>query len=268
MDPFEEFEFKPITEGLGFHKKAKTTEKTMTFNKPEETRPFTKDEPKSLFKTTSATSSLQMIEEEPSKDLLKSPLPRKNTTPKPLVETPSTAAVDEILKSLKSKRNLDFDNNTQKSTTKNTATNAVKTEFTKTTVNLAAGLLDSMLVLAASLICMIVLLVITKADLIKALSSSEADPMILIATLGLFATVTFVYYVVNRAFVGFTPGEWAFDQRIGTPEEAKDAFFPLKVAARSVLVIFSGFIILPLISFFMNSDIAGTISGASLVRKN
>lgn len=266
MDPFEEFEFKPITEGLGFHKKAKTTEKPLTFNKPEETRPFSKDEPKSLFKTTSSMNQLKMIEEEPNKDLLKSPLPRKNTASKPLVETPSTAAVDEILKSLKNKRHLDFDNSTQKNLSKTAP--VAKTEFSKTTVNLAAGLLDSMLVLAASLICMIILLVITKADLIKALSTSDADPMILIATFGLFATVAFIYYVVNRTFVGFTPGEWAFDQRMGTPEQSKEALFPLKIAARSAVVIFTGFVILPLISFFLNSDLAGAITGASLFRKN
>ncbi|RYZ90111.1 MAG: metalloendopeptidase, partial [Proteobacteria bacterium] len=127
--------------------------------------------------------------------------------------------------------------------------------------------LDTMLVVAATLLCMIIVLVITKADLIANLKNPDAEGMVYLSTVGLLAVVSLIYLVVNRMFLGSTPGEWAFEQRIGRPEEMSDGMYSVRILARSALVIVTGFVVLPVISFFMNKDIAGDITGAQLLKK-
>lgn len=257
MDPFEEFEFKPLTEGLGFHKKKSPTAKSSA----DLDSSFEVTKPGSSFSHT----GLSLLEEE-GLDPLRSPLPRKNSGPAPEPEATSTStAVDEILKTLQKNRRLDFEN---KPATKISAqVTPRKVEYKEDVWNFSSALLDGMLVMAASLLCMIVLLMITKADLIANLTHPDDGGMIYLSTFALLATVTFIYLVVNRMFTGSTPGEWAFEQRLGKPPELETYQYPLKVAARSLLVIATGFIVLPILSLILKKDIAGKITGAKLYKK-
>jgi hypothetical protein len=258
MDPFEEFEFKPLTEGLGFHKKkASATQKNADLDTT-----FEITKPGAKLKQT----GLSLLEEE-GVDPLRPPLPRKNNSASPAVEpepSSTSSAVDEILKTLQKNRRLDFENQAAQKVASQTAS---KDEYKPDTWNFSSAFLDSMLVVAASLLCMIVVLMITKADLIANLSNPDADGMIYLSTFGLLATVSFIYLVVNRMFIGSTPGEWAFEQRIGKPEEMKDALYSVRILARSALVIITGFIVLPIISALLNRDLAGEITGATLLKK-
>lgn len=257
MDPFEEFEFKPLTDGLGFHKKKSAAPAKNTM-------------------TTMRNQGLELLEE-PGAELLRPPLPRKQHSSQPLPVTPgdlteiggngsSSAAVDEILKTLQKNRRLDFEANTKKTTPSATAA-ATKDEYKKTSFSFSAAILDGMLIVAGSLLCMIILLVITKVDLIGNLTNPDAQGLIYLATASLVATVSFIYLTLNRIYLGWTPGEWAFDQRVGKPEELNTATYSLKVVARSLMVIFSGFVVLPILSFLFNKDIAGQMSGARLYKK-
>ncbi|MGZ3770743.1 MAG: metalloendopeptidase [Bdellovibrio sp.] len=262
MDPFEEFEFKPLTDGLGFHKK-KSANSAQENTKSENTfaSHLIKDQ------------GLELINEA-SPDPMRSPLPRKNQSPQipslnGLTETidgstgtVSSSAVDEILKTLKKNRRLDFEKPAQK-----ISQATAKEEFKKTTWSFSAAMLDAMLVVAASLLCMIILLVITKADLIGNLSNPDAQGMIYISTLSLFAGVSFIYLTLNRIYIGCTPGEWAFDQRIGKPEDLNKTSYSLKVVGRSLLVIFTGFIVFPVLSVILGKDLAGSVTGVELYKK-
>lgn len=259
MDPFEEFEFKPLTDGLGFHKKktatpaAQENKKTDTFSSH-----IIKDQ------------GLELLEEA-SPDPLRPPLPRKNRStgipnvPGLLNETEdngSAAAVDEILKTLQKNRRLETDSAKQK-----ISQTAEKEEYKNTSWSFSAGLLDGMLVIAASLLCMIILLVITKADLIGNLKNPDEHKMIYIATFALFGTVSFIYLTLNRIYLGCTPGEWAFDQRIGKPEELDKASYSLRVLARSFIVVVTGFVIFPILSVVLGKDLLGSLTGAPLYKK-
>lgn len=268
MDPFEEFEFKPLTDGLGFHKK----------------KPATSSQENT---TTDVTFSSHLIKDqglelinEPSADPLRPPLPRKNRSPQipsapsslssnlgSLTEVGSNGsigskAVDDILKTLQKNRHLDFEKSKQK-----ISQTAAKEDYKKTTWSFSAAMLDAMLVIAASLLCMIILLVITKVDLIGNLSNPDAQGMIYIATLSLFAGVSFIYLTLNRIYIGCTPGEWAFDQRVGKPEELNKASYSLKIVARSLLVILTGFIVFPILSAIFGQDFVGSVTGAQLYKK-
>lgn len=261
MDPFEEFEFKPLTEGLGFHKK-----KTPAAQAANDMDAFTTSP--SLIKD----HGLELIEE-PSTDPLRPPLPRSKAkggmpdlTETGVVpnEAPASTAVDEILKTLQKNRQLDIEKT--KAAKQQLKTPKVE-EFKPAVWNFSSALLDTMLVVAATLLCMIILLVITKVDLIGNLTHPDEQGMIYLATAMLIGGVSFIYLLVNRVIMGYTPGEWAFDQRVGKPVETNTPMYSLRVAARSLLVVATGFILFPILSLIFGYDVAGVITGAPLLKK-
>lgn len=279
MDPFEDFEFKPLTEGLGFHKK----------------------------KATEATSETQTEFKVKPEFNLNTPLPRKSKEEiKNITAQETSSAVDEILKTLNDKRGLDFKNSNEdqakinaKITAKNIAQNTyqnkqvqiakststdsqlqiqkIKTDLSKITAtekksttapqSIGALFLDGLLIVAAQLLCMIIMLVVTKVDLVANLTQPDAQNMVYFATAALFAGVAWIYLVVNRAFLGQTPGEWVFDMTLGQTEQTATASYALRTMARSTLVILTGFFVLPLLSVITRKDLAGKITGLELQKK-
>jgi hypothetical protein len=244
----DEFEFKPLTEGLGFHQKKNTQQTPST--------------PIVQFK-----SNLPDIE-------LNSPLPRstKSPTNEQALKKPTASiskkvdpgpqnTVDEILKTLSDKKNLDF--------SKQKITNTEKTElkFKPAAWEVSASLLDAMLVTAATLLCLILLLVITRVDLFANIYNPDAQYMVYWSLVALVASVAWIYLVGHRVFLGYTPGEWVFDQRLGKPEDANTGTYALKAIFRSTLVIATGFILIPAISFAMNDDVLGKMTGLRLFKK-
>ena len=158
---------------------------------------------------------------------------------------------------LNQKRQLDFAEETQKQ----------KAQLKASKPQLFATVLDGMLILAAFLMSLILMLTITKVDLVANLTNSQSSILIYIATAALFTTVTFIYMVVNRAFLGYTPGEWAFDQICGSESDRKDLMYIPQVIARTLLVVFTGFIPLPILSYLFNKDISGKLTGVMLYKK-
>lgn len=255
-DPFDEFEFKPITEGLGFHKKA-VEKNTLPLN-VEEKIPSTNEKP--LFKET-LNSSFNLVEESPAQEMLTPPLPRKNKVQAKANDIQvDSSAVDEILKTLKQNRNAEFASKIDLHTPQTE-------KYIQTQISLAAGVLDAMLIIASTLLFMIALLMVTKVDLIATLTNTQSNPMVFVATLAMFATVVFVYYVAHRIFIGATPGEWAYEMTVGEPAKIGTATLMINQVKRTLFVIFTGFIITPIISLVLGKDIAGMISGAFLVKK-
>jgi len=85
-----------------------------------------------------------------------------------------------------------------------------------------------------------------------------------IAGVGLYIFLAITYFVICRAFVGATAGEYSCELRLGAPNERQKKNYSLKVIFRSVLILFSGVIILPLLSLLFGKDISGKISGISI----
>ena len=238
-DPFEEFEFKPLTDGLGFHRKA-------TSKMPEIT-----ENPSSPTKSPIYTPPLQR----------KSPIP---APPPTQPATPSTSTVDEILKSLNSRRKYGFE---EKEANAKILNAPVETVYKPTTWDLSAALLDLMLVVATYLGSLILLLVVTKVDLFANIYNADSQSMIYFSLAVLFVGISFIYLSMTRLFMGFTPGEWVFDQRLGRPEQLGSAEYSLRSFARSMIVIGTGFVFVPLLSLVFRRDIVGKILGVELLKK-
>jgi hypothetical protein len=267
-DPFEEFEFKPLTEGLGFHRNKETAKSTAStpnqFNSKLEFR-----SPNLKFETGKFETSTPIT----TPAGLNSPLPRhsfqtENSRPQiqpkiqvPIIEDDSIAkaqsAVNEILKNL----------NHKKQTEDHLAKNKKRMIWKSTTPSLLAGFLDTMLVTAGFLLMLIAMLTITKVDLISNLSDPGMNSMIWVATAALLASVTLIYMVVFRTYLGFTPGEWAFDQRCGTEMQQATATYILKITARTMLVMITGFLPMALISMILRTDITGLMTGLQIQKQ-
>jgi len=273
MDQTDDFQFKPLTDGLGFHRKSETQKKFAL-----ESVDLSTLRPASPRKLAELDTTLELI----SQDLAERGYDTQNTSFTPTLprkapaipkeaaqplqtKTSANPTVDEILKTLHDKRKLEFGERT-------TPRNRISTEvgpatFKNTTVEFSAALLDLMLITAANLLCLITLLVVTKVDLFANLFNPNSQNVIFVSLLAMFAAITWIYLVANRAFLGFTAGEWVFDQRLGTPEQLTETSYSLKVAARSLIVIATGFVLIPLVSTLVNRDILGRWMGLELVKK-
>ncbi|MEK6627491.1 MAG: metalloendopeptidase [Bdellovibrionota bacterium] len=243
-DPFEEFEFRPINEGLGFHRKQKN---------------------QSTLKTTPYSFAPPLPRNETKYEIkseIRPEIVSKKSFNVPTIEDDSIAkaqtAVNEILKNLNQKRQIDFINETEKQ----------RLELKKSKPVFFAAVLDSMLITAGFLLSMILMLSITKIDLFMNLNHAETSRFVYIATLSLFLGITFIYMVVNRAFIGCTPGEWAFDQCCGNEKQASSLSYIPRLALRTLVVMATGFVTLPILSYLLNKDIAGQIIGVNLFKKS
>ncbi len=258
-DPFEEFEFRPINAGLGFHGKQKTTAVNVTTppspTPQKQIQTMTakaQDRTSTQSKSTSASTNFN------------SPLPRAESRSQihiPTIEDDSISkaqtAVNDILKSLNHKRQIDFVQDTAKQ----------KMIYKKSKPQLFAAVLDGMLIISAFLMSLIVMLSITKVDLFLNLSHPQTSKMIYVATIALFLAIHFIYMVVNRAFTGYTPGEWAFDQICGREDQSEELSYIPRLVLRTILVAVTGFVALPFLSFLFNKDIAGEMTGLTLYQK-
>lgn len=277
-DPFEEFEFRPINEGLGFHRKQKNNFSISSTSLSNSTtsissRPGNLNSSNNMgldLASTSTSFNQNITPKSSNTNFFEAPLPRhdsrtdssKKSFSVPTIEDDSIAkaqtAVNQILKNLNNKRQTDFIYETEKQ----------KTELKKSKPFFLAATLDAMLISAVFLISMIAMLSVTKVDLFLNLSHAESSRFVYIATIGLFLTVTFIYMVISRSFSGCTPGEWAFDQHCGGGEIKMNALIYVpRVVLRTLLVMITGFITLPTLSYFLNKDLAGEMSGISLFIK-
>lgn len=250
-DIMDEFEFKPLTEGLGFHPKK---------------------EPVAAPNSSVGLSLSSSLGFPTGPVDLTTPLPRTGQLPKSGPEVspikakdslPSTT-VDEILKTLQEKRRPEFSKQTQKT---RIDASPEPQKYKRSTWDFSAFMLDSMLVLASNLLCLVILLLTTKIDLFSNLYNPDSAGMVYISLASLFLGTAWIYMVATRVFLGCTPGEWIFDQRLGLPEETGSALYTLKTVLRSTIMLSTGLIFLPVLSALVNRDLVGKWLNLELQKK-
>jgi len=232
QDPFEEFEFKPITEGLGFHKR--------------------KDPIQESGVTKSTITQITSDANRPS------------------IEMPIThSTVDSLLDSMKAKRRpLNFEEPQKTENIKPLSpkvTPPKSKSWEASLPDISAIILDAMLVLAGVLATLIVTILTTQADLI-AWSREMGTIELVLSVYGLFASISFIYTTTCRTFLGFTAGEWVTDQVI-TTNSGRGFKTLFAIMGRSALNILTLFVTFPIISITMGQDLAGQLSGARLSKE-
>ncbi len=251
MDPIEEFSFKPMTEGLGFHRK----------------KVELKDQMKAAKVVQQAIGKSIPPKPRAEAPVLRSPLPRKESmTPAPST-APSKDVIDELVRNFK-KPNETF---VEESQNPKVIINPVKPQIAEESYPLpwmmSPFFVDAMLVVALILSCLLATLLITKADLLVLIMQSATDVEFWLTFPAIGAGMAFIYMTLTRLFLGASLGELVFEIQLGTSEQQKSLQYNFQVALRSMLAIGTGLIFVPLISMIMRQDYLGTMSGLRLFRR-
>ena len=286
MDPFDEFEFKPLTDGLGFHKKSVNLKDGLKNSGvlqdalqpiPSMPKNLADDAPIAPLKKHTFEDVLSALEKPNKKgqnDLqftevlprdrvpqkknameverpVQSPFPQPGAYKSPAIRKPAVQSEVHPI-SVGTRRG---------------SANSPQRKLIPATISFESALLDFIIVMGLSLVFMVALLVVTKVDLNIVFKNLNTDVMTQISLGVMFLAVMQMYVVIARSFFGRTLGEWTFDLQMGEDEEQKLEIYPLKIALRSLLVTVTGLVLLPLISAILGRDIAGQISGVQLYRQ-
>jgi hypothetical protein len=302
MDPFDEFEFKPLTDGLGFHKKSVSLKEglknsgvledelqgiptSMPKNMLEDipkapVKKHTFDDVLSALEKTplnrkaSAPVDLQFTEplprtgkEQPKKEIkaMEPELPSNSPFPRPEAYKKPVIPVTPGTPAIIKQNPSQTQLNSVG--TRRGAADSPQRKLMPATVSFASATLDLIICTALALVFLAASLTVTKVDLNVVLANLNRDVMTQIALFVMFVAVMQMYVVISRAIFGRTLGEWTFDLQIGRDEEQKQGSYPLKVAFRSFLNIVTGIVLLPLVSALLGRDIAGQLSGVKLYRQ-
>lgn len=290
MDPLDDFEFKPLTDGLGFHKKsvslkeqvkeAGLVEKSLPKTPPSAPPTHSKDAVAAvsrsaaqaldeLMKTLDAPSSPASNMRQKNLEITE-PLPRPSDKKATSFEMPMPGPVapipmpgtDAVISTPKVKINVKPSTGTRRSAADSPVSNLVAVS-----ASVPSAILDAVVVLALTMIFMTALVSVTKVDVLNLVLYSKQD----ITTQGslaiLYFAVFLMYAVIARSFFGKTLGEWTFDHQMGTAEDQKKSMYPLKVVARALVTLATGIVVLPILSMLFGKDLAGRISGVQLYQQ-
>jgi hypothetical protein len=289
MDPFEEFEFKPLTDGLGFHKKSISLKdglkrsgviedqlQTVPVSMP---KSFLEEAPKvgakkhtfddvlsALEKTPLNRKELQFTEPlaresdraQEKRRAMEIEMPRPVQSPFPFPDAYKSPGAQPVAKAP----------NQQSAGVRRGASDSPMRKLVPTSGSFASAFLYLIIVLAFTMVFVIALMMVTKVDLSIVMRNLDRDLMTQISLVSLFIAVMQMYVVIGRSFFGQTIGEWTFDMQLGMDDEQTKQSYPLKVAWRSLINIATGLVLLPLISAVFDKDIAGWLSGVRLYRQN
>jgi hypothetical protein len=299
MDPFDEFEFKPLTDGLGFHKKTVSLKDGLKNSGvlDDELNGVPASMPKGMLDEPRKSPGKRHSFEDVLSALEKTPLARANSNnnlmfTEPLPREQKRQAMDvEINRPVQSpfpqpeayRNPIHIPSHIEKIGeragaakpaaapakvgTRRGAADSPQTRLIAATVSFESAALDGIIVSALSLVFLIALLMVTKVDLNVVLKNVNKDVMTQISLGVLCIAVMQMYAIIARAFFGRTVGEWTFDVQLGRDEEQKQEMYPLRVALRSVINTFTGLVILPILSAALGYDIAGNLSGVQLYRQ-
>jgi hypothetical protein len=318
-DPFEEFEFQPLTEGLGFHQKS--GQKTAAPAAPRASEPVKAQQPVARTANTnpletkrSATQSISelMASLPPSLDFLdeKPDLSRKQTAApvsaqsapsidrpqifqpiareefKTPITTPAAPVTGNALPTPGTKASAStfamtpgttaspYRDRMSESFAKSfpridtTTAKAPETaeQLTPVAAGISSGIVDTMMITGVATVLLVCILQITKINLIGMLSNATTDGPTQMNLALLFLAVYHLYMLVSRAFFGATLGEWAFELQLGSTPQQERVIYPVQVILRSMLMMITGFVLIPLLSVVFNTDLAKYLTGVQLYR--
>jgi len=235
LDNFDEFEFKPITEGLGFHNKTQKPKLDLS---------------DTLYGKTLPSAPPKVRQE------VKSQFTKLET------ERPVRPAV-QPQQPARSKKGPEYLINNKVDFVESTEVNFAKREVP---VDWLSIFFDSIVVLGLVGLFLFATFLIAKVEPLTVIKMIPHDPMTAAGMAVLTFSVIQGYLLISRSFFGSTLGEWAFEIEVGTVTDQESPLYPLRVVWRSFLIFFTGLIILPLLSLTMGYDVAGKISGVSLYR--
>ncbi len=292
--PDDEFEFKPLTQGLGFHKK--TIDLAAETNKSNLTSQVLRDKslptPPSARSQTQAESVRRMVDSIPGFDQGLNPqLPKHNFITQPLpreevtaFKSPrlsganlggarfeeSEARAPQTTSQTSIAKHLDFTE--VANATKTAVANATKAAnkisadpmpiaLQEVSFSITSFIFDTFMVAGLSCLFMGIVLAVTDSEISLVWANAQTDVPTRISLVILLLSVIQLYVVLSRSFFGRTIGEWAFDVQLGDAKQQQSAWYPLLVGWRAILTTLTGFVMLPILSLIAGRDVASLLTG-------
>ena len=287
----DNFEFRPLTDGLGFDKTTEDSQKKSK-RKPQE-------EPQaSLERTTLRKQDFELSDKEfkkpndapvsrslkkmldslpPSVDFkedkdreqrLKGPL-----APERLRETPVYRPTPDQAPQTAIKQNFDvtLDNSLSQAFPKEEVQKRFYhqmvepvPQYKEVPSSFASAIIDFLIVLGLASLFVVTLVAITQVDIITMLTHSQLSFRTTVEISLLYVGVTLFYFMLSRGLFGSTLGDWAFDVQLGSAKERSHIMYPLQVLFRTFVIMATGIFLIPLVSIGFGKDIAYYFSGLKL----
>jgi hypothetical protein len=264
MDSNEEFEFKPLTEGLGFHSK-----KIDLAHEVKKSKLISETLSSKVVKEVPTIPFMAREENQSTPDkIIKPTLPRiRQSNPE---KEPKKDVIDELIESFKKPANS-FVSSKKELNEDKILTDKILAEKKAVKLRvawaLAPFLVDMMIVTAFFLIGLIIALYITKVDIIDFVVNSVGNIENILVLPAIMVMMIFMYSILTRIFMNGTLGELIFDMQLGSSQDQKSGFYGFKVLARVFLIVSTGFVTLPLISWIFRDDFSGKIIKLQLIKK-
>lgn len=287
----DNFEFRPLTDGLGFDKttsdsQKKTNLKSQVKNTPLENTTLRKQDfelPKKEFKKTndvpvsrslkkmldSLPPSVDFMEDKNREQNLKGPLAPELRRETPLYRpTPNNAPQPVI-----SNQNFDvtLDNSLSQAFPKEEVSKRFYhqmvepiPQYKEISSSFASAIIDFLIVLGLSSLFVVSLVAITQVDIIAMLAHNQLGFRTSMEIGLLYVGVTLFYFMLSRGLFGSTLGDWAFDVQLGSANERTHLMYPLQVLFRTFVIMVTGILVIPLVSIGFGKDIAYYFSGLKL----
>ncbi|MCC6137448.1 MAG: hypothetical protein IT287_02360 [Bdellovibrionaceae bacterium] len=144
----------------------------------------------------------------------------------------------------------------------------IKAQFTPVTASFTSAVIDALVISGLTALFLVSLIVFTKVDLIAVILHTDAPVSVWLEIGAIFMGVYLLYYMCTRGFWGSTLGDWAFDIQLGLESDRLKWYYPALVVLRMGVVALTGFVVLPLVSFFTKKDVIGYLTGIGLYSKN
>ncbi len=284
-DLFDEFEFKPLTEGLGFHKKAEQIKSQMAASRLGDAAssrvipdrpPMSPNMMSDVAKPAATPASDSMAKIMANLPPMKSGTPISPSTKqaatqlsRPMVAATPAPTVSgfrqtEFQARLEESFSRAFPQASVRKAKVNAATSATHgTALSPIAGSISSAIVDALTVVGMSILCLVILLSITQANLFGLLTNAQTDKITQMNLALLFLSTLQLYMLVARSFFGMTLGEWAFDAQLGTATDQAKPLYPIRVALRTLIATATGFM-LPLISMIARRDILRPLTGLQL----
>lgn len=240
-DLFEEFEFRPLSTGLGFHKRNESS-----------------------ASTTDSVSDTAVV---------KMPLPRNQskTAESPFVDNLKAVYQEKASQRIKQNRVWDIEDKIIEPSVTSGAVPSVDAQtdvvWRKSFFDLTALLIDSVIISAIFMFSLALMHIAAGIDVLSVLAANTLDQGLVTAMVVLLAAIGWLYMVSSRASAGQTAGEFIFDHRLGLPEQFSESSYIWRMALRTTLMFATGLIIFPLIEEITGKDLLAKLLNLQHYRK-
>ncbi len=137
-------------------------------------------------------------------------------------------------------------------------------QYKELSASFASAAIDALIILGLASLFVVALVAITRIDIIAMMTTRELSSRVFLELSALYFGVTLFYFMLSRGLFGSTLGDWAFDVQLGSETERAHIMYPFQVIFRTLMIVLTGVFIIPVVSITFGKDIAFYFSGLKL----